>query len=91
MPFLPPSGCYSRIPSIINTVKAQRLDVTHAYHTKLTESLLPDLEAAVAKLDLKAPTIPLATCTPHEDVPITADYIKPHERASLLSSSGPSS
>ncbi|KAL8880957.1 MAG: hypothetical protein Q9198_001740 [Flavoplaca austrocitrina] len=63
-----------------STVKAQRLDVTHAYHTKLTEILLPDLEAVVATLDFKAPTIPLATCTPYDDVPITADYIKSHMR-----------
>ncbi|KAL8751877.1 MAG: hypothetical protein Q9199_006133, partial [Rusavskia elegans] len=63
-----------------NSVKAQRLDVTHAYHTKLTDGILPDLRAAVAMMDFKAPTIPLATCTRDHDHAITPDYIKSHLR-----------
>lgn len=62
------------------SVKAQRLDVTHAYLTKLTDRILPDLRAVVAELNFKAPTIPLATCTRDHDHAITPDCIISHLR-----------
>ena len=62
------------------SVKAQRLEVTHACHTKLTDRILPALRAVVAELDFKAPTIPLATCTRDHDHAITPDCIKSHLR-----------
>ena len=63
-----------------NSVKAQRLEVTHAYHTKLTEGILLDLEAAAGRLDFKEPTIPLATCTRDKDHAIKPEYIRSHLR-----------
>ncbi|KAL8998311.1 MAG: hypothetical protein Q9169_002625 [Polycauliona sp. 2 TL-2023] len=62
------------------SVKAQRLDVTHAYHTKLTDPLLPALEEAVAMLDFKTPQIPLTTCTRDGDHVISPSYINSHLR-----------
>ena len=44
-------------------IKWQRLATTSAFHSSLTEPILPDLETFTGKLDWKKPTIPLETCT----------------------------
>ncbi|KAL8729519.1 MAG: hypothetical protein Q9166_004691 [cf. Caloplaca sp. 2 TL-2023] len=61
-------------------VTAKKLDVTHAYHTRLTEGMLEELELAASILTFKTPTIPLATCTPDSDQAITPAYIRSHMR-----------
>ncbi|KAL8770525.1 MAG: hypothetical protein Q9209_003781 [Squamulea sp. 1 TL-2023] len=63
-----------------NSIRAQKLDITHAYHTKLTEGILPDLEAAVGTLDFKSPAIPIATCTQDQDHVVSSEYIRSHLR-----------
>ncbi|KAL8777970.1 MAG: hypothetical protein Q9213_007622 [Squamulea squamosa] len=63
-----------------NSVRAQKLDVTHAYHTKLTEGIIPDLEGAAGMLNYKSPTIPIATCTRDKDHVISSEYIRSHLR-----------
>ncbi|KAL8803017.1 MAG: hypothetical protein Q9182_003443 [Xanthomendoza sp. 2 TL-2023] len=61
-------------------VAAKRLSVTHAYHTRLTEGILDDLEAAASGFEFNDPIIPLATCTRDVDQPITPTYIRSHMR-----------
>ncbi|KAL8820375.1 MAG: hypothetical protein Q9223_001397 [Gallowayella weberi] len=59
---------------------AKKLGVTHAYHTRLTEGILDDLEAAASGFEFNDPVIPLATCTRDLDQPITPAYIRSHMR-----------
>lgn len=61
-------------------VIAHTLGVTHAYHTRLTEEILDDLESAASILAINAPTIPLTTCTRDVDQTITPRYIRSHMR-----------
>ncbi|KAL8715419.1 MAG: hypothetical protein Q9220_000753, partial [cf. Caloplaca sp. 1 TL-2023] len=61
-------------------VHFRRLDVTHAYHTVLAESILDDLEAIAATLTFNSPTIPLATCTRNGDIAVDSKYVRAHLR-----------
>ena len=44
-------------------IKAQRVDVTHGFHSHLTASILVELNQLAASLDWSAPRIPIETCT----------------------------
>ncbi|KAF2816384.1 BcPKS16, polyketide synthase [Mytilinidion resinicola] len=44
-------------------LKFQRLSTTHAFHSFLTEPILPELEELSTSLKWNQPTIPLETCT----------------------------
>lgn len=45
------------------SIKSKKLNVTHGYHSVLTEPLLPALTELAAKLDWREPTFPLETCS----------------------------
>ncbi|KAF2117245.1 Alpha/Beta hydrolase protein [Lophiotrema nucula] len=49
-----------------NQFRMKRLSNSHAYHSRLLDGLLPSLRAAAAKLDFKAPSIPIQACTDDE-------------------------
>ncbi|KAL9599000.1 MAG: hypothetical protein Q9219_004114 [cf. Caloplaca sp. 3 TL-2023] len=63
-----------------SSVKASRLDVTHAYHTKLTDGILNDLETLAGSLEFKKPTIFIETCTPERLETISPEHIRSHMR-----------
>lgn len=63
-----------------SSVKASRLDVTHAYHTKLSESILRDLDSLVSSMEFKKPTILLETCTQMHSDMISPEHIRKHMR-----------
>ncbi|KAI1772348.1 hypothetical protein F4818DRAFT_425658 [Hypoxylon cercidicola] len=44
-------------------IRYQRLDVSHGFHSKLTEPLLDDLRAITRSISFQQPDIPLETCT----------------------------
>ncbi|KAL7941142.1 putative polyketide synthase [Trichoderma barbatum] len=58
----------------------QRLDVSHGFHSKLTEPLLPDLMEFATTLTFNEPSIPLETCTEEPATKITPTYITKHSR-----------
>ncbi|HEX2271005.1 MAG TPA: condensation domain-containing protein [Pyrinomonadaceae bacterium] len=41
-----------------NRIAFQRLDVPYAYHSAMVEAILPEFEAAVSRVTLRAPSIP---------------------------------
>lgn len=49
-----------------NQFRMKRLSNSHDYHSRLLDGLLPSLRAAAAKLDFKAPSIPIQACTDDE-------------------------
>jgi len=44
-------------------IKSKRLQVTHGFHSRFTEPLLPELKKIAATLDFRTPEIPLETCS----------------------------
>ncbi|OAR02343.1 hypothetical protein LLEC1_04192 [Akanthomyces lecanii] len=46
------------------SIKHKRLHVTHGFHSKFTDPLIPHLEALALDLTINKPKIPLETCTP---------------------------
>ena len=65
-----------RYPSL----KASRLNVTHAYHTKLTETILDDLDSVAASLKFQEPNIAFETCTQDGQGAIMPKHIRAHMR-----------
>ncbi|KAL8919581.1 MAG: hypothetical protein Q9208_006698 [Pyrenodesmia sp. 3 TL-2023] len=65
-------------------VKASRLEVTHAYHTKLTEDILEDLDSFASSLEFNKPTIPFEACTKEHCDLITPRHIRDHVRNPVL-------
>lgn len=63
-----------------STIKASRLDVTHAYHTKLSETILGDLDLVAKSIEFKKPSIPLETCTQTRSDIISPEHIRNHTR-----------
>ncbi|PTB42568.1 hypothetical protein M441DRAFT_136945 [Trichoderma asperellum CBS 433.97] len=76
----------ARVERIINNnpqfsgIRYQRLDVSHGFHSRLTEPLLPDLMDFAKTLTFNAPRIPLETCTEMPVSDITPGYITKHSR-----------
>ncbi|KAM0172578.1 hypothetical protein ACHAPF_007314 [Botrytis cinerea] len=52
-----------KIDSRFNCIKSQRLDVSHGFHSKLTESLLSDIDEFSKTLTFNQAKIPLESCT----------------------------
>ncbi|KAH6712937.1 BcPKS19, polyketide synthase [Leptodontidium sp. MPI-SDFR-AT-0119] len=50
------------MPALQTTIRTKRLKVTHGFHSQLTESLLPHLEALAKTLTWNQPTIHLESC-----------------------------
>ena len=61
-------------------IKCKRLDVTHAFHSRLTEGFLDDLDEAAASLQFNAPTIPLESSTVQEIDQVTSARVRQHTR-----------
>ena len=49
-------------PSLRDSVRTKRLRVTHGFHSKFTEPLLPHLISLAKEIEWKRPTIHLETC-----------------------------
>lgn len=62
------------------SIKASRLEVTHAYHTRLTESILEDLDSFASSIEFKKPTIPFEACTKEHHDYVTSRHIRDHLR-----------
>ncbi|KAL8721637.1 MAG: hypothetical protein Q9225_001726 [Loekoesia sp. 1 TL-2023] len=62
------------------SLRASRVDVTHAYHTKLTDRILCDLESVAGSLEFRKPSIPLETCTQERQDRISPEHIRTHMR-----------
>ncbi|KAL9030654.1 MAG: hypothetical protein Q9196_001241 [Gyalolechia fulgens] len=63
-----------------SSVKASRLDITHAYHTKLSDNILSDLDSLARSMEFKPPSIFLETCTPTRSDIISPEHICKHMR-----------
>ncbi|KAL8826088.1 MAG: hypothetical protein Q9170_007540 [Blastenia crenularia] len=62
------------------SVKVSRLEVTHAYHTKLTKTIIDDLDLVADSLEFKKPKIILETCTQGRLNVISSSHIRSHMR-----------
>ncbi|PYH92918.1 polyketide synthase [Aspergillus ellipticus CBS 707.79] len=63
-------------------IRHKRLDVSHGFHSKFTEPLLPYLVQFAENLKFKSPAIPLETCTesPVDWCAVGASYVASHSR-----------
>ncbi|PWY75480.1 ketoacyl-synt-domain-containing protein [Aspergillus heteromorphus CBS 117.55] len=61
-------------------IRAQHLNVSHGFHSQLTEPLLDDLVGFAQTLDFRKPKIPLETCTEHASTPLGPTYLADHSR-----------
>lgn len=79
----------ARVERIINNnpqfngIRYQRLDVSHGFHSRLTEPLLPDLIEFAKTLTFNEPRIPLETCTKAPVSSLSPSYIAEHSRHSV--------
>ncbi|KAL8941134.1 MAG: hypothetical protein Q9216_002433 [Gyalolechia sp. 2 TL-2023] len=64
-----------------SSVKASRLDVTHAYHTKLSDSILDDLDSLARSMEFRTPSILLETCTHKRSDILSPEHIRKHMRS----------
>ncbi|OOF91380.1 hypothetical protein ASPCADRAFT_177383 [Aspergillus carbonarius ITEM 5010] len=65
------------------SIRAQRLNVSHGFHSRFTEPLLGDLVEFSRKLEFHQPSIPLEMCTEHAAISTTAmgpTYLAHHSR-----------
>ncbi|KAE8372514.1 hypothetical protein BDV26DRAFT_297794 [Aspergillus bertholletiae] len=61
-------------------IQYQRLDVSHGFHSVLTEPILSDLDRVANGLTFRAPTVPLEACTENSLSSFTAARIGRHTR-----------
>ncbi|MCJ1436576.1 hypothetical protein MMC27_005956 [Xylographa pallens] len=75
-----------RTESLLNSdpafsgTRCQRLDVTHGFHSKLTQCILDDLDQVSASLTYSEPEIFLETCTAEPSSLISANRPSQHAR-----------
>lgn len=63
-------------------VSTRRLPVSHGFHSRLTEPLLPQLEQLAGQLTFREPSIPLETCSKDRSWPVpTPQLIVEHTRS----------
>lgn len=55
-------------PSLRSSVRTKKLEVTHGFHSKFTESMLPHLSDVAKTLSWKRSSIHLETCDEHESI-----------------------
>ena len=71
----------SRTPSCPVSLKLQRLQNTHAFHSQLVDSILPSFADAANSIHLKEPSIPVETCSQGQNWPtVDANAIVQHSR-----------
>lgn len=61
-------------------IRSRRLDVSHGFHSKLTEPLLDELSSFAGRIPIESPKIHIETCTPEEFNKITPNHIVRHIR-----------
>ena len=67
------------------SIKHKRLNVTHGFHSKFTEPLLPELYDLAENLSFKRPTIALQTCTKDENCEeLGPQLVVDHTRTSVF-------
>ena len=67
--------------SLRDSARIKKLRVTHGFHSRLTDPLLPHLTKLAEQLDWKEPTIHMETCTESQNCERPdANYIKEHTR-----------
>lgn len=62
-------------------IRSQRLDVSHAFHSIFTESILDDIEVVAKALVFREATIPFEPATSLQRTVVTSDRIREHTRA----------
>ncbi|KAL3458979.1 hypothetical protein BJX64DRAFT_291639 [Aspergillus heterothallicus] len=64
-----------------SAVKYKKLNVTHGFHSRFTDDILPALESLAGTLTFRSPQIPLETCSDGSSWPIpTPQLIAQHTR-----------
>ncbi|KAL8864989.1 MAG: hypothetical protein Q9174_007134, partial [Haloplaca sp. 1 TL-2023] len=61
-------------------IKSQRLDISHAYHTRLAECIVVDLQSVARSLNFRKPCIQMETCTRNRPLDLGPDHIGKHVR-----------
>jgi malonyl CoA-acyl carrier protein transacylase/acyl carrier protein/SAM-dependent methyltransferase len=70
-------------PSFGSSIRRTRLQVTHGYHSRFTDPLLPHLTAFSKALDWKEPTVHLELCTESAEEP-DHHLVASHARRSVF-------
>lgn len=71
----------AKTPSLRASVRTKRLGVTHGFHSKYTEAMLPHLEHIAQRLTWKRPRIHLETCNEDEGIAEpSSDTVSEHTR-----------
>ncbi|EKG13586.1 Beta-ketoacyl synthase, partial [Macrophomina phaseolina MS6] len=68
------------LSSNYSAIKCKRLNVSHGFHSRFTQPLLPELQELTGKLSFKIPRIPLETCTENPGAITTPNYLVHHTR-----------
>ncbi|KAL4961544.1 uncharacterized protein BDV14DRAFT_203730 [Aspergillus stella-maris] len=64
-----------------SAVKYKKLNVTHGFHSRFTDAILPDLESLAGRLTYCSPQFPLETCSDGDSWPVpTPKLIAEHTR-----------
>ncbi|KAL8720221.1 MAG: hypothetical protein Q9225_002883 [Loekoesia sp. 1 TL-2023] len=64
-----------------SSLKLQRLQNTHAFHSRLVDSILPGLEKVAESIQFQAPTIHVETCSPGQNwLKVDAGEVTRHSR-----------
>lgn len=63
-----------------NKIQHQRLDVSHGFHSRFTETIIKDLIKTANTLTFNLPKLPIETCTLQQVKIFTPDHISRHTR-----------
>ncbi|KAL9625614.1 MAG: hypothetical protein Q9160_000327 [Pyrenula sp. 1 TL-2023] len=76
------SNAVSEVEAMLHESKlaTKRLDVTHGFHSKLTEPFLSELEALAGSLSFRGPAIPMEFATRDRCDAVSASTIRDHTR-----------
>ena len=64
----------------LNKIQHQRLDVSHGFHSRFTETIIEDLLKTANTLTFNLPKLPIETCTLQQVEIFTPDHISRHTR-----------
>lgn len=63
-----------------NKIQHQRLDVSHGFHSRFTETIIEDLSAVANTMTFNLPSLPIETSTLQQVKVFTPDHITRHTR-----------
>ena len=63
-----------------NKIQHQRLDVSHGFHSRFTETIIEDLRRVANTMTFNLPKLPIETCTLQQVEVFTPDHIPRHTR-----------